>query len=267
MQSTLDQTFGTNAAFHQRIGALIRRDRATRFSGGAIGYIWAYLTPVAFIFMIVVSFWMLQRRPPINVATELFVATGILPYVLFRQTISAMVRTVISNRYMLYFQPVSISELLLASALLELLNLIVTVVLIFSLIMIIFDSNGPADTLGVITGFVIAWAIGVGFGRFVSTLGQWSDTLARMIPLVLRPMFWISGIFFTATELPNSAINILWYNPLFHAIELVREGFFLGYESPISSIWYPSAFALVFYLASLVIERFVVDTRRARHRI
>lgn len=178
-----------------------------------------------------------------------------------------MARTVIANRFLLYFLPVSVTDLFLATAVLELLNLIVTVVLIFSLIMIFFEGSVPADTLGVIIGFFMAWALGVGFGRFVAVLGQWSDTLARAVPLVLRPMFWISGIFYTATELPSSAIQILWYNPLFHAIELVREGYFLGYESQISSVWYPASFALVFYLLSLLLERYVVDTRRARHRI
>jgi capsular polysaccharide transport system permease protein len=256
-----------DASFTQRIGALVRRERATRFSGGAFGYLWAYLTPVAFIALIVVSFRILHRIPPIYVSTELFVATGILPYVLFRQTITAMARTAIANRHLLYFLPVTVTDLFFATALLELLNLIVTVVLIFSLIMIFFGGSPPADVLGVIYGFFMAWALGMGFGRFVSVLGQWSDTLARAVPLMLRPMFWISGIFYTATELPSSAIRILWYNPLFHAIELVREGFFLGYESRISSAWYPASFALVFYLLSLLVERYVVDTRRARHRI
>jgi len=259
--------FTPDASLFQRIGALIRRERATRFSGGAIGYLWAYLTPVAFIALVVLSFHILQRRPPIYVSIELFVATGILPYVLVRQTLTAMARTVINNRHLLYFSPVTATELFLATALLELLNLIVTVVLIFSLIMIFFDGGAPANTLGVINGFFLAWAIGVGFGRFVAVLGQWSDTFARAVPLVLRPLFWISGIFYTATELPSSAIEVLWYNPLFHVIELVREGFFLGYESQISSAWYPASFALVFYLFSLVLERYVVDTRRARHRI
>ncbi len=267
MTPTDPHLFTPNAPFFQRIGALIRRERATRFSGGAIGYLWAYLTPVAFIALIVVSFHWLHRVPPIYVSTELFVATGILPYLMFRQTLGAMMRSVIANRYLLYFTPVTITDIFLATALLELLNLIVTVVLIFSLIMIFFGGSMPANILGVINGFFMAWALGAGFGRFVAVLGQWSDTLARAVPLLLRPMFWISGIFYTATELPSTAIDVLWYNPLFHAIELVREGFFLGYESRISSAWYPSSFALVFYLLSLLVERYVVDTRRARHRI
>jgi len=267
MQQAQTQTFEPDAPFLQRIGTLIRRERATKFSGGVVGYLWAYLTPAVFIALIVVSFKILHRSSPIYTSTELFVATGILPYVLFRQTITSMARTVIANRYIVYFQPVSITELFLAAALLELLNLIVTVVLIFSLIMIFFGGASPADPLGVIIGFVMAWAVGVGFGRFAAALGQWSDTFARMAPLILRPMFWISGIFYTATELPGSAIEILWYNPLFHAIELVREGFFLGYKSQISSIWYPATFALIFYLMSLVVERYVVNTRRARHRL
>ena len=62
-----DQPFEPDAPFHQRVGALIRRERATRFPGGAIGYLWAYLTPVSFIFLIVIFFKIIQRTTPINV--------------------------------------------------------------------------------------------------------------------------------------------------------------------------------------------------------
>ena len=255
------------APLYMRLAGLIKRERATRFSGGAMGYLWAYLTPLAWIALVVMLFKVLQHSPSINVAPELFVATGILPYVLFRQTSSSMIRTVIANRYMLYFKPVSVTELLLASALLELLNLFVTVIVVFGLLFLLFGTASPDNVLITIKAFLSTWALGAGLGRLAAVLGQWSDSFARAFPLLLRPMFWISGIFYTATDLPGSALDLLWYNPLFHTVEMLRQGYFLGYTSPIASAWYPLVISFAFYLLSLLVERYVVDTRRARHRL
>jgi len=101
------------------IGGLLERERLTRFAGGGLGSLWAYLTPIAWIFFVVVLFRVLNREPPIYVPAEIFVATGILPYLAFRQTISSLVRTVPANRSLLYIRPIQAHDLLLASALRE----------------------------------------------------------------------------------------------------------------------------------------------------
>ena len=250
-----------------RIAALIRRERRTRFAGGAFGYLWTFLTPLAWIALVVLTFRLLNRAPPVDVSPEIFVATGILPYVTFRQTVSALSRSAIANRYLLYFAPVSMAEILLATAVLELLNLMVTATLIFGLILILQHGPLPHDPLRVFLGLVLAWGLGAGFGRFAAVLGQWSDTFARALPWLLRPVFWVSGIFYIASEMPGSAQALLVFSPLLHAIEILRQGFFLGFVSPISSPWIPASVALSFYLASLLIERFVRQQRRTRHRI
>jgi ABC-type polysaccharide/polyol phosphate export permease len=260
-------TLHLDAPLSQRLAALIRRERQTRFSGGGLGYLWAYVTPLVWIALVVAMFRFMNRAAPISTAPEMFVATGILPYVLFRQTITAMMRTVIANRYLLYFQPTTTAEILLAAALLELLNLFVTASLIFGLIILVYDVDLPANPLKVMTGMGLAWALGAGFGRFAAVLGQWSDSFARAVPLLMRPVFWVSGVFFTANELPGPARSLASFSPLFHAVELIREGFFLGFASPISSPLYPALVAISFYLLSLVIERHVRNTNRARHRI
>lgn len=256
-----------SAPLAPRLAALIRRERQTRFSGGALGYLWAYLTPLVWIAFVVLMFRFMNRAAPIATAPQIFVATGILPYVLFRQTITALMRTVIANRYLLYFRPTTNAEILTAAALLELLNLAVTATLIFGLITLLYDVALPPNPLKVILGMTLAWGLGAGLGRFAAVLGQWSDSFARAVPLALRPVFWISGVFYTASELPGAAQDLLAYSPLFHAVELIREGFFLGYASPISSAFYPAAVAAAFFLLSLLIERHVQATHKARHRI
>jgi len=257
----------TQAHLTQRIGALIERERRTRFAGGALGYLWAYVTPLMWIAFVVVLFRLLDRVPPLFVGAEIFVASGFLPYLIFRQTITTLSRTVPANRYMLYVRPVCVNDLLLASALLEGFNVTVTALLVFGAVTIAFRADLPADVAQVILGLCVAWLLGVGVGRFVAVVGLYSDSFARAVPIILRPMFWLSGIFYTATELPGVVQQVLWFSPLLHITETVREGYFLGYASPISDLWYPCLIAAGFFLISIPIEQAITQHRLARRRL
>jgi len=242
------------ATFGERILALMHREMRTRFSGGSLGYTWAFLTPAGWIAFVVAAFYFLGRLPPIAVSVELFVATGILPYILFRQTITSAMRALTANRMMIYASSVSVADILLAASLMELLNAFIIAILLFGSIILLFDGMFPVDPLKVCWGLLLAWFLGAGFGRMSAILSRISDTYGRLVPILLRPMFWLSGIFFTATELPGSSLAMFFYSPLFHAIEIIREGFFLGYASPLSDPFVPLVFGMVFFSVSFVLE-------------
>ena len=125
---------------------ILDRERKTRFAGGMFGYLWAYITPVVWITLIVGLFWFLDRTPPIDVGLEIFVATGVLTYVTFRQTVTALSRVLTAHRYMRYFSDVRIDDILWASMLLEVCNLVITSVLIFGTITLLFGAALPAST-------------------------------------------------------------------------------------------------------------------------
>lgn len=250
-----------------RFGPLMARERATRFSGGMIGHFWAYLTPIAWITFVVVLFHVLNRTPPIYVPAEIFVATGILPYLAFRQTITSLSRTVPANRSLLYIKSIQVHDLLAASAMREALNLTVSAVVIFTAIGLIFGNAGPAHPAQVMLGLGLAWLLAVGVGRLIAVVGLVSDSFARFVPILLRPVFWMSGIFYTATELPTAIQNALWYSPLLHITEITREGYFLGYESSVAAVWYPVLIAAVFYVLSVPIEAYVTRNRSTRYRL
>lgn len=250
-----------------RIAVLVERERKTRYASGKLGYLWAYITPFVWIGLIVVLFWYLQRTPPIHVGPEIFIATGILPYLTFRQTVTSLSRTLGAHRHLRYIQPVSSNEILTATMALEGFNVLTTAVLIFGAVTILFGSQLPVFSAGVITYLSLSWLIGCGVGRFVAMVGLLSDAFSRAVPLVLRPFFWLSGIFYTATDLSKEVQDILWYSPFLHVTELVREAYFLGYTSPIATVWYPIAVASFFFLASVPVEKFARRRRIMEGRL
>lgn len=251
----------------ERILILLERERKTRFAGGLLGYLWAYITPSVWIALIVVLFWALERTAPIHVGLEIFVATGILPYVFFRQTVTSMSRALSAHRYMLYFRSVKQDDILWANMLLEGFNLLISAVLIFGVITIVFGASLPASVPGALFGLSLAWMLGCAFGRFAAFGGQLSDTFARAVPLVLRPFFWLSGIFYVAAELPVRVQELLWFSPFLHITEILRDAYFVGFTTSFADAWYPIAVAAVFYLASVPLEWVARNRRIVRGRL
>ena len=49
--------------------------------------------------------------------------------------------------------------------------------------------------------------------------------------MLTKPLFIISGMFYTFESLPPQAQAVLWYNPLLHAVGLMRSGFYGGYDA------------------------------------
>lgn len=248
-----------------RVLALMRRDRDTRFSGGVLGYVWAYLIPFSWIAFVVALFELTGRPAPIHTDPALFVATGLLPYILFRQTISAMMRAAVAHRRLLQVRPVRLSDLLLASAAQELVNLAVSALIVFGLILLLTGAEGPDDPVRVLGGLLLAWAMGVGLGRLFAVLGLMSDLIARAVPILLRPTFWVSGIFFTATELSGALRDLLWWSPLLHATERIRDGWFAGYASPFDSPPMLVVPALLPWVLSFFAEAVLIRNRMSRY--
>ena len=104
------------------IHTIMLREVRCRFAGDPLGYAWAFLVPLLWVGTLIFFFTLLGRAPAIPVDTPAFIATGVVPYVLFRYTITSMSRVASTHRHLVHFGGVRSSDLLFAAALLELQN-------------------------------------------------------------------------------------------------------------------------------------------------
>ena len=236
------------------IHTIMLREVRCRFAGDPLGYAWTFLVPLLWIGTLMFFFTLLGRSPAIPVDTPAFIATGVVPYVLFRYTITSMSRVASTHRHLVHFGGVRMSDMLFAAALLEVLNAIIIFALIWVLITAIFGPTPIHSPLEFINGLLLTAIFGTAVGRFAAILGMVSETAKRIVPVLLRPMFWISGIFFTAPELPSTLLPYLQWNPLLHTIEITRSGVFLDYTSAFANMGVPLGMSSVFLTASYVLQ-------------
>jgi capsular polysaccharide transport system permease protein len=245
------------------VHALILRETRTRFGAHQLGYLWALLEPVIWIATFATMYKFANRRVPTGMDTVGFLATGILTYELFAGTASRVGEAINGNRALLFYPQVQPLDLAIARAALELATLITVFMLIMALNALIFpnDVAGVDDPLQVAVGLTLACLLGAGLGLTMCTLSVLSNVVERLRGPLMRPLFWFSGLFFTVDDVPHETRNIVLGNPVFHAVELVRAGWFKSYDSPSVSAGYVCVFALGLLLFGLFCERAV------RHRV
>src|SRR5690606_26323539 len=109
----------------------------------------------------------------------------------------------------------------------------------------------------VCAGMLLGCLFGTALGLVLCTLSILSNAVDRLRGPLFRPVFWMSGLFFTAESLPTNVRDFMLWNPVLHCVELVRDGWFPSYQARHASIPYVLACIVVLLFAGLTLERVV----------
>jgi capsular polysaccharide transport system permease protein len=168
---------------------------------------------------------------------------------------SQSLNAISGNRGLLFYPDIRPLDLVLARTLLE----AATYILVFAILMAgeaMWADRAAIHSLPMtVLGMMLASGLGFGLGLVLCGLSAFFPTLERLIGPATRPLFWISGLFFSVNELPSEAQALLLHNPLLHVIELTRSGWFAGYDVPRVSVWYPALWIVVLSYFGLTLER------------
>lgn len=239
----------------QVIHALVLRETRTRFGRHRLGYLWAFLEPLLFVGIFGLFYLLMGRTMPAGLPLVPFLVTGFVPYLLFQRSVFQALHAIDGNKGLLFYPDVRPLDLFSARALLEM----ATHFTIFAVIMTTVCSwEGRWDVDSVLTtvlGLFLAGGLGATLGLVLCGLSTFSNSVERLVGPLMRPLFWISALFFSTNDLPTQARRVLLYNPLLHVIELTRDGWFRGYRVHQVNALYPCAWILVLFFFGLTLER------------
>lgn len=235
--------------------ALLLRETRTRFGNNQLGYLWALVEPSLWIGMFVGFYGLVGRMNPPGMSVVAYLTTGIVPFSTFRDTAQRCLSAVDANKGLLFYPQVRPLDLVTARAILE----AVTHLGVFAVFMgglAIYEGPPTIDSLlQTLAGMGLASALGASMGLLCCGLSVYSASIERLFPSLVRLMFWLSAVFHPVESLPNSVRDVLLLNPLTHAIETVRDGWFPGYSARHVDISYVLAWILVLSFFGLTLER------------
>ncbi|WP_416305733.1 ABC transporter permease [Neptunicella sp. SCSIO 80796] len=221
------------------------------------GISWAVINPV--IFILVLSFFRgrLDGGETHGIPTFVFMAYGLIIIQVFLQTFAAGAGAIQKNTALFAFRQVQPLSAILAACFFEVLVKIF-VILGLILAMYFLDIELIArDPLRIIIYFFSIWLFALGMGMIFGLMVMYVPEVKKIQTLITRPLFFISGVFFSLQDFPSSYWHVLNWNPILHAIELARYAAYPEYgHAGVSFGYLAMAVIITLFLALIVYQVF-----------
>jgi len=237
------------------IAALVLREMTTTYGRSPGGYLWAVVEPVAAIAILSVIFSAMFNVPPIGINFPLFYATGMLPFQSFNDISGKVAQALNFSRPLLAYPKVTYLDAILARFVLTLLTDLMVAYIVYTGIMLFYETRVIIDIPRIALGFAMAAALGLGIGTlncyFITAYPVWQ----RVWGIIMRPMFIISCVLFVFDTIPEQWRNYLWWNPLIHVVGVTRSGFYASYDAVYASPSYVFAVSGITFMLGMVLLR------------
>jgi capsular polysaccharide transport system permease protein len=211
------------------IFAIFLREIRSKFND-KIGIAWAVISPVSFIFML--AFFRDQMSGGASVhgmPTIMFMIIGMTFVQFFLGVLGSTSSAIQKNRPLFAFRQVQPISSVLAISGFELLNKVFVVIVLAILVFILKYQVQVTDILEIIINLTKIWLIATSLGLMCSLATCYIPEFKKLQDLAMRPLFFISGIFFSLQDIPEEYWTYLAWNPLLHAVELSRYAAYPGY--------------------------------------
>lgn len=237
------------------IRALYYRELLTRISKIRFGLLGILIEPLGLIiiWLILIGF----RRGFVPVYTLdliIFLAAGNITYSVFNSISRRSIEAVQANQALFFYSRVRPVDTLFARALVEI-NLYVMVYLIVVLGYYFFQNKWLLDNLPLLlVSYISTSILAIGLGLILMTAGHRFLFTKQIVNFIFRPLYFLSGSFFSLAALPQWLKPWLSWNPLLHSIELSRKGFSDYYLlDPLISISYLFKTTIITFVIGLFI--------------
>jgi capsular polysaccharide transport system permease protein len=241
--------------YMQILGALLRREEESRRQA-PVESILSLLEPIFLIATLSFLFWFMSRRQvsPLGGAPILYYATGFFPLYFFIYLSRHMRGSVDQPNQRL---PVEQRlDHIIVHIILRIIDYAILGLILFSGIYLLFSTEAMPDDLTKVLGACAA-IVGLGFGWGVLNLvlSKTSPFWGFVFPSISRILIIFSGVFFLPDFLLPETRHVLSFNPMLHAVQLFRVGFYPQYPAVGLDTHYLAYSAIVFLFVGFVVER------------
>ena len=243
------------------IGALIIRELQSRFGRENIGFLWFMVEPLLLAGGVTVIIYLSHYVMPDGLNPLPFHVVGYIGYMQFRTNANRAAAVIMSNRVLMYHRQVSMLDIMLGCTLLELGATFCAMMVMLCIFAALGLSPLPQRPLLLISGMVLMWWYTTGIAMIICALGQFSESVERLVHPITYISLPFSGMLFRIDWLPQTARDIIQWFPLPQIIEIIREGIWGNLHSDYLNVPY-----VVAQCAGLTFLG-LLGLRVARHRV
>lgn len=237
------------------VKALFLREIRTRFGKFRLGYFWAILEPSAHLLVLLGIFGFIMHRTLPDISFPVFLVNGIIPFFLFTNITKRSIGAIEANQGLFNYRPVKPIDTVISRTLLE--TVIYSIVYVF--LMLLLWGTGEVFSVVNLLKLLLTWSLLIvfsfGVGLVFMVTGNTYTETQKFLPIILRPLYFVSCIMFPLHSIPKDYWPYLLWNPLVHAVELSRESVMPGYVSEGVSINYLAFVTLATLFFAMAIYR------------
>ncbi len=238
---------------------LLIRELKTRFGSYRLGYAWALLDPLLMISVFTLIFGLRGHSGFGGAPAPLFITASYLPFIFFKNVVTKLQSAVSSNMGLFCYRQVTPFATFIARFILEaMVGMVVGCILVLGLLWFGFDAI-PNDPLLVLLIYFLLMAFSFSLGIVFCVVGSLFQEAGKFLRLLMMPLMFISCVMHPLMSVPAQYQQWFLWNPLVHAIELIRCGWIAGYVSPNVSWSY-------LFGVTLVLLTFAMSCYRLSHR-
>ncbi|AUU92845.1 ABC transporter permease [Phytobacter diazotrophicus] len=237
------------------VKALFLREIKTRFGKYRLGYFWAVLEPAAHLLVLMVIFGFIMHRTMPDISFPVFLLNGIIPYFIFTNITNRSIGAIEANLGLFNYRPVKPIDTIIARASLETLIYAAVYLILMAIVWVLGEEYSVTNILILVFSWFLLIIFSCGLGLVFMVLGKTFPELAKFLPIVLKPLYFISCIMFPIHSVPKEYWHYLLWNPIVHAIELSRESVVAGYLTDGVSLGYLALSAIIMLFIGLALYR------------
>lgn len=204
---------------------------------------WIIIEPLIHVLFYLVLWSVLSRGDKNGIDIMVYLATGIIPWFMFRAIIARSLNYL--DKSLLEFYYIKPFDILLAGILVD----IMTYSIIYCLTMCLLEYVGKnlyfCEPLILISCYLSLVSLAIGVSLILMVITAFFRIVKKVITHVLRIMYFTSCVIVPASIIPNKYFLFLYFNPVVHVMEFSRKCVFPSFITPITDPQY-------MYVSSLV---------------
>ncbi|BEU04050.1 transport permease protein [Agarivorans sp. OAG1] len=239
------------------IVALYKRELKTRFGVYRLGWLWAILEPLLFVSVLSIMFDLRGKTNGLgNAEFPVFVMTGIVPLLLFRNGVKSGLGAVQANKGLFSYPMVRPFSSILARLILEFSIYLSVLVILSSGFTWLGYQAVPTDLPKVTASLLSVTFLAWGVGLILCAVRCYMESITKVWAVVTMPLMIISGAVVPILQIvPSNYHHWLTWNPVLHALELLRQGWIEQYPIYVDGFSFLLLSALSVMFVGMVLYR------------
>jgi lipopolysaccharide transport system permease protein/teichoic acid transport system permease protein len=216
------QPFRNLYRYQTMILALAARDLQSRYAGTLAGILWAFVHPVAVIFIFYFVFAIgFRSQGPDSTPFILWFVSGFVPWLFFNESLTSITDSVIRNAHFIK-KTVFPSEVLAAVHLTASLVPHAVFTILLAAMLVYYDVAFHLSMLLMLYFVFCTCVLVMGLGWLLSAVQVFYRDVSHGLGIGLNLLFWVTPIVWSPDNLPEQYQPILRYNPLGYIIQGYR---------------------------------------------